>query len=319
MRRASKIAAVAVVASMALTGCGKNNTDTSGSKSTSQTDICKTAKGTRPQGRSRLRRRRPGRPVLQRLGRTPVSRRPSRTSTPRASRARPRTASPSRPARTGCARWPTPATTRSSASASPTATPSTRSPRTTRRPASRSSTVRPRQEAQPNVAYLDVRRQRGLLPRRRGGGAHTKTNQIGFVGGVHNDLIKTFEAGYTAGAKAVNPKHQGRRRVHPGEQPSRLQRPRRRQDRRCRRVRQGRRRGLPRRRRLGQRRLRRRGRGRQRQVGDRRGLRPVPHRHQGAAAAHPDLGAQAGRRRVVRHRSTRSTTASRSRATRPTT
>ena len=33
----------------------------------------------------------------------------------------------------------------------------------------------------------------------------TKADHIGFVGGVHNDLIKKFEAGYTAGAKAVNP------------------------------------------------------------------------------------------------------------------
>ena len=34
----------------------------------------------------------------------------------------------------------------------------------------------------------------------------TKSNQVGFVGGVHNDLIKNFEAGYTAGVHAVNPK-----------------------------------------------------------------------------------------------------------------
>ena len=34
----------------------------------------------------------------------------------------------------------------------------------------------------------------------------TKSNQVGFVGGVHIDLIKTFEAGYTAGVHAVNPK-----------------------------------------------------------------------------------------------------------------
>jgi len=33
----------------------------------------------------------------------------------------------------------------------------------------------------------------------------TKTNHIGFVGGVETDLIKAFEAGYDAGAKAVNP------------------------------------------------------------------------------------------------------------------
>ncbi len=33
----------------------------------------------------------------------------------------------------------------------------------------------------------------------------SKTNHIGFVGGVETDLIKKFEAGYVAGAKAVNP------------------------------------------------------------------------------------------------------------------
>jgi basic membrane protein A and related proteins len=33
----------------------------------------------------------------------------------------------------------------------------------------------------------------------------TESKQVGFVGGVHNDLIKGFEAGYTAGVKAVDP------------------------------------------------------------------------------------------------------------------
>ena len=33
----------------------------------------------------------------------------------------------------------------------------------------------------------------------------SKTGNIGFVGGVEIDLIKKFEAGFTAGAKAVNP------------------------------------------------------------------------------------------------------------------
>ncbi len=33
----------------------------------------------------------------------------------------------------------------------------------------------------------------------------SKTGHIGFIGGVENDLIKKFEAGYTAGAKQVNP------------------------------------------------------------------------------------------------------------------
>ena len=33
----------------------------------------------------------------------------------------------------------------------------------------------------------------------------TKTGKIGFIGGVENDLIKKFEAGYVAGAKAAKP------------------------------------------------------------------------------------------------------------------
>ena len=31
------------------------------------------------------------------------------------------------------------------------------------------------------------------------------SGKLGFIGGVENDLIKNFEAGFTAGAKAVNP------------------------------------------------------------------------------------------------------------------
>ncbi|QBO37513.1 BMP family ABC transporter substrate-binding protein [Periweissella cryptocerci] len=34
----------------------------------------------------------------------------------------------------------------------------------------------------------------------------TKTNTIGFVGGMHSELIDMFQAGYMAGAKSVNPK-----------------------------------------------------------------------------------------------------------------
>ncbi len=37
-------------------------------------------------------------------------------------------------------------------------------------------------------------------------GLKTKTNHVGFVGGTHGDLIKKFEAGYTAGVHSVDPK-----------------------------------------------------------------------------------------------------------------
>ncbi|KRM00300.1 BMP family lipoprotein [Liquorilactobacillus satsumensis] len=33
----------------------------------------------------------------------------------------------------------------------------------------------------------------------------TKTNKVGFVGGIQSDVIKTFEAGFKQGVKAVNP------------------------------------------------------------------------------------------------------------------
>jgi basic membrane protein A and related proteins len=37
-------------------------------------------------------------------------------------------------------------------------------------------------------------------------GLTTKTNKVGFIGGITSPLIKKFEAGFTAGVKAVNPK-----------------------------------------------------------------------------------------------------------------
>ncbi|MDN4594432.1 BMP family lipoprotein [Polycladomyces subterraneus] len=37
-------------------------------------------------------------------------------------------------------------------------------------------------------------------------GLMTKTNKVGFIGGISSPLIKKFEAGYRAGVKAVNPK-----------------------------------------------------------------------------------------------------------------
>lgn len=37
-------------------------------------------------------------------------------------------------------------------------------------------------------------------------GLTTKTNKVGFIGGISSPLIKKFEAGFNAGVKAVNPK-----------------------------------------------------------------------------------------------------------------
>ncbi|WP_246004817.1 BMP family lipoprotein [Nocardioides marmorisolisilvae] len=54
-----------------------------------------------------------------------------------------------------------------------------------------------------NVAYLGFAENEGSYLVGAAAALKSKTGQIGFVGGVHNDLIKKFEAGYVAGAKSV--------------------------------------------------------------------------------------------------------------------
>jgi basic membrane protein A len=56
-----------------------------------------------------------------------------------------------------------------------------------------------------NVAYLGFAENEGSFLVGVAAALKTKTNNIGFVGGVHNDLIKKFEAGYVAGAQAAKP------------------------------------------------------------------------------------------------------------------
>jgi basic membrane protein A len=56
-----------------------------------------------------------------------------------------------------------------------------------------------------NVAYLTFAAEQGSFLVGVAAAEKSKSGQIGFVGGVHNDLIKGFEAGYTAGAKAAKP------------------------------------------------------------------------------------------------------------------
>ena len=122
---------------------------------------------------------------------------------------------------------------RSSASASPTATRSTRSPPTTPRSTSRWSTgsTPTRRPTRTSPTSASPR----TSPRYLVGVAAaltTKTKQVGFVGGVHNDLIKNVRGRLHRGRPRRRPEDQGRHRLHPGEQPVRLQRPGRRQDRR---------------------------------------------------------------------------------------
>jgi basic membrane protein A and related proteins len=57
-----------------------------------------------------------------------------------------------------------------------------------------------------NVACLLFKEQEGSFLIGALAGMFTKTNKAGFVGGMKIPLIERFEAGYTAGAKYVNPK-----------------------------------------------------------------------------------------------------------------
>ena len=56
-----------------------------------------------------------------------------------------------------------------------------------------------------NVAYLGFAENEGSFLVGVAAAEKSKAKHIGFVGGVHNDLIKKFEAGYVAGAKAADP------------------------------------------------------------------------------------------------------------------
>lgn len=64
----------------------------------------------------------------------------------------------------------------------------------------------PDKEPNDNVAYLGFAEEQGSYLVGVAAAKKSKTGNIGFVGGVAMDLIKKFEAGYTAGAKSVNPK-----------------------------------------------------------------------------------------------------------------
>ena len=63
----------------------------------------------------------------------------------------------------------------------------------------------PDKDVNKNVAYLGFAEEQGSYLVGVAAAEKSKTGTIGFVGGVHNDLIKKFEAGYVAGAKAAKP------------------------------------------------------------------------------------------------------------------
>ncbi|MGH3458715.1 BMP family lipoprotein [Aeromicrobium sp.] len=63
----------------------------------------------------------------------------------------------------------------------------------------------PDEEANENVAYLGFAEEQGSFLVGVAAAQTTKSDTVGFVGGVNNDLIKKFEAGYVAGVKAAKP------------------------------------------------------------------------------------------------------------------
>jgi basic membrane protein A len=63
----------------------------------------------------------------------------------------------------------------------------------------------PDKKANKNVAYFSFAANESSFLVGVAAAEATKTKQVGFVGGVHIDLIKSFEAGYTAGVHAVDP------------------------------------------------------------------------------------------------------------------
>jgi basic membrane protein A and related proteins len=56
-----------------------------------------------------------------------------------------------------------------------------------------------------NVAAVTFKEEEGSFLMGVIAGLSTKTNKVGFIGGITSSLIKKFEAGYTAGVKKVNP------------------------------------------------------------------------------------------------------------------
>ena len=63
----------------------------------------------------------------------------------------------------------------------------------------------PDKEPNDNVAYLGFAEQEGSFLVGVAAALKTQTDHVGFVGGVNNDLIKKFEAGYAAGVAEINP------------------------------------------------------------------------------------------------------------------
>src|SRR6185295_1692249 len=66
--------------------------------------------------------------------------------------------------------------------------------------------VAPGEALPANVVALKFKEEEGSYLVGALAGYLTKTNKVGFVGGMQIPLIKKFEAGYVAGVKRANPK-----------------------------------------------------------------------------------------------------------------
>ena len=64
----------------------------------------------------------------------------------------------------------------------------------------------PNKQLPPNLIPIEFREEEGSFLVGALAGLATKTNAVGFVGGMESPLIKKFQAGYEAGVKYVNPK-----------------------------------------------------------------------------------------------------------------
>ncbi|TCS92573.1 BMP family lipoprotein [Hazenella coriacea] len=58
----------------------------------------------------------------------------------------------------------------------------------------------------PNVTAITFKEEEGSFLMGVIAGMMSKTNKVGFIGGISSPLIKKFEVGYTAGVRAANPK-----------------------------------------------------------------------------------------------------------------
>ena len=314
MRRTTKFAALLSVSVLALGACGSSDSDggdkASGDSSVRQRRRLQGRRRRRPQGRHRVRRRRPWRPVVQRLRRYAGLDQASEElgadargveAAGRRGRDRPRGPPPPagrrrlRPDHRGRLRL------RRRRQHGRRGVPGHQLRDRRRlgldeRPERREPSSSPRSRARSWSARL---------PRSR-----PRPSQIGFIGGVETDLIKKFEAGYIAGAKAVNPDIKvDVKYLTQAPDFSGFGDPAKGKTAAAGHVRQRRRRRLPRRRRLRRRRLRGRGRGRRRQLAIGVDSDQYLTADADQQAVHPDLDAQARRRRRRTTSSSRSATA----------